>query len=66
VFENRVLRKICGRKRDEVTGDYRKLHTNLLLSKYDSSDKIKKDKKDRKCGAREGEEKCLQDFDKKI
>jgi hypothetical protein len=24
VFENRVLRKICGPKRDEVTADWRK------------------------------------------
>jgi hypothetical protein len=26
VFENRVLRGIFGSKRDEVTGDWRKLH----------------------------------------
>ena len=26
VFENRVLRKIFGAKRDEVTGEWRKLH----------------------------------------
>jgi hypothetical protein len=26
VFENRVLRRIFGIKRDEVTGDWRKLH----------------------------------------
>jgi hypothetical protein len=26
VFENRVLRRIFGRKRDEMTGDWRKLH----------------------------------------
>jgi hypothetical protein len=26
VFENRVLRKIFGRKRDEVTGEWRNLH----------------------------------------
>ena len=26
VFENRVLRRIFGPKRDEVTGDWRKLH----------------------------------------
>jgi hypothetical protein len=26
VFENMVLRRICGPKRDEVTGDWRKLH----------------------------------------
>ena len=26
VFENRVLRRMFGSKRDEVTGDWRKLH----------------------------------------
>jgi hypothetical protein len=30
VFENRVLRKIFGPKRDEVTGDWRKLHNEEL------------------------------------
>jgi hypothetical protein len=31
VFENRVLRRKFGPKRDEVTGEYRKLH-NLELN----------------------------------
>jgi hypothetical protein len=31
VFENRVLRRIFGPKRDEVTGGWRKLH-NLYSS----------------------------------
>jgi hypothetical protein len=38
VFENRVLRKIFGPKRDEVTGEWRKLHNedfNDLLSSPD-------------------------------
>ena len=30
VFENRVLRKVFGPKRDEVTGDWRKLHNEEL------------------------------------
>jgi len=29
VFENRVLRRIFGPKRDEVTGEWRKLHNEL-------------------------------------
>jgi len=29
VFENRVLRRIFGSKRDEVTGEWRKLHNEL-------------------------------------
>jgi len=30
VFENRVLRRIFGHKRDEVTGEWRKLHIEEL------------------------------------
>jgi hypothetical protein len=30
MFENRVLRKIFGYIRDEVTGDWRKLHEEEL------------------------------------
>jgi hypothetical protein len=29
VFENRVLRRVFGPKRDEVTGEWRKLHEEL-------------------------------------
>jgi hypothetical protein len=31
VFENRVLRRISGPKGDEVTGEWRKLHSEELL-----------------------------------
>jgi hypothetical protein len=34
VFENRVLRRIFGPKRDEVTGDWRKLHNEELHNLY--------------------------------
>jgi hypothetical protein len=34
VFENRVLRRIFGPKRDEVTGDFRKLHNEELHRLY--------------------------------
>jgi hypothetical protein len=34
VFENRVLRRIFGRKRDEVTGGWRKLHNEELHDLY--------------------------------
>jgi hypothetical protein len=37
VFENRVLRRIFGSKRDEVTGDWRKLHNEELHNLYSSS-----------------------------
>jgi hypothetical protein len=36
VFENRVLRKIFGPKRDEVTGEWRKLHNKELHDLYSS------------------------------
>jgi hypothetical protein len=32
VFENRVLRRILGPKRDEVTGEWRQLHNEELAS----------------------------------
>jgi hypothetical protein len=37
VFENRVLRRISGSKRDEVTGGWRKLHNEELHGLYSSS-----------------------------
>jgi hypothetical protein len=36
VFENRVLRRIFGQKRDEVTGEWRKLHNEELHDLYSS------------------------------
>jgi hypothetical protein len=36
VFENRTLRKIFGPKRDEVTGEWRKLHDEELHILYNS------------------------------
>jgi hypothetical protein len=36
VFENRVLRRIFGPKRDEVTGEWRKLHNEELHDLYSS------------------------------
>jgi hypothetical protein len=34
VFENRVLRRIFGPKRDEVTGEWRRLHNKKLHALY--------------------------------
>jgi len=34
IFENRVLRKIFGPKRDEVTGDWRILHSKEVYDLY--------------------------------
>jgi hypothetical protein len=36
VFENRVLRRILGPKRDELTGGWRKLHNKELHNLYSS------------------------------
>jgi hypothetical protein len=38
VSENRVLRRIFGSKRDEVTEDWRKLHNEELHNLYSSPD----------------------------
>ena len=34
VFENRVMRRVFGPKRDEVTGEWRKLHKEDLNDLY--------------------------------
>jgi hypothetical protein len=36
VFKNRLLRRIFGLRRDEVTGDWRKLHNEELHNLYSS------------------------------
>jgi hypothetical protein len=41
VFENRMLRRIFGPKRDEVTGRWRKLHNEELYDFYSSSSIIR-------------------------
>jgi hypothetical protein len=41
VFENRVLRRIFGPKRDEVTGEWTKLHNEELHNLYSSPDIIR-------------------------
>jgi hypothetical protein len=41
VFGNRVLRRIFGPKRDEVTGGWRKLHNEEVHDLYSSTSKIR-------------------------
>jgi hypothetical protein len=41
VFENKVLRRIFGPKRDEVTGELRKLHNEELRDLYSSPSVIR-------------------------
>jgi hypothetical protein len=38
VFETRVMRRIFGPKRDEVTGEWRRLHNEELNDLYSSPD----------------------------
>jgi hypothetical protein len=67
VFENRVLRRIFGRKRDVVTGEWRKLHIEELHNLYSSSDIIRQVKSMRMrwggaCGTHRRGEKSVQGF----
>jgi hypothetical protein len=41
VFENRVLRRIFGPKRDEATGEWRRLHNAELNDLYSSPNIIR-------------------------
>jgi hypothetical protein len=41
VFENRVLRRISGPKRDELSGGWRKLHNEVLRDLYYSPNIIR-------------------------
>jgi hypothetical protein len=41
VFENRVLRRLFGPKRDEVTGEWRRLHNEELNDLYSSPNIIR-------------------------
>jgi hypothetical protein len=52
VIGNRVLRKILGPKRDEVTGEWRKLHNEELRDLYSSPSIIRiiKSRKMRRAG----------------
>jgi hypothetical protein len=51
VFENRVLRRIFGRKRDEVTGEWRRLHNEELNALYYSPNIFQANKKNKLGGA---------------
>jgi hypothetical protein len=67
VFEKRVLRRIFGPKRDEVTGEWRRLHNEELNDLCSSPNTIRviKSRRMRWSGhvARRGKERCIQDFD---
>ena len=63
VFENGVLRRIFGPKRDGVTGEWRKLHNEELNDLYSSPNiKIEKNRMDGTCRTYGGEERSIQGF----
>jgi hypothetical protein len=41
MFENRVLRRMFGAKRDEATGEWRRLHNEELNDRYSSPNIIR-------------------------
>jgi hypothetical protein len=68
MFENRILRRIFGPKRDEVTGEWRKLHSEELHILYSFLNIIRNNKSRRIRWAGHVTcmgEKCVQGFDRK-
>jgi hypothetical protein len=67
LFGNRVLRKVCGPKRGEVTDNWRKLHIEdlhdicILVTRYYSYDQITKNEMGGACGTRGVDERCMKD-----
>ena len=65
VFQNRVLRRVFGSKRDEVTGEWRKLHNEEFSDLYSLPNIVRVVKSRRMrwggaCGGCGGGERCAQ------
>ena len=65
MFENRVLRRVFGPKRDEVTGEWRKLHNEELRDPYSLPSivrvvKLRRMRWGGACCAHGGGERCAQ------
>jgi hypothetical protein len=65
ISENRVLRRIFGPKRDEVTGEWRKLHNEERRDLYSSPciirimKSVEEDEMGWSCSTNGGEEECV-------
>ena len=61
MFENRVSRRIFGVKRDEVTGEWRRLPTiySVLSAQHHSDGQIEKNETGRACGTYGRQERCV-------
>jgi hypothetical protein len=66
VLKNMVLRRVFGPKRDEVTGEWKKLHHEELNDRYCSSNIVRVIKIENwmggSCRAHGGDESCIQGF----
>jgi hypothetical protein len=68
VFENRMLRRIFGTKRDEVTGEWRKLHKGELhhqTTRYYYAHQTRENGVGEACGTYGRGEKRVRGFDGK-
>jgi hypothetical protein len=59
VSENSVLKRIFGPKREEVVGDWRRLHKELRCTKHYYGDQIKDNEMDKACSMHGRPEKCI-------
>jgi hypothetical protein len=67
VFEHRVLSRIFGSKRDEVTGEWRKLHNEEHIDRFSSpniclGDQVEKNEMGGACRTYGGEVRRIQGF----
>jgi hypothetical protein len=66
IFENRVLRRIFGPKRDGVIAGWSKVHNEELHNSYffakynyEYNDEVKENEVDRACNTHGGEDECI-------